>query len=179
MQIGEKIKRLRIKNGLTQAELAARAELTKGFISQVERDQTSISIATLRDVLECLGTDLRDFFNEAEDEQIVFRKEDVFVQEDKETGCRIDWIVPNSQKNDMEPMLVELAAGGRTPEEKPHPGEEFGYVLSGTLSLYIGQKRYRCKKGESFYYKASAPHHISNDGKSTAKFLWVAAPPSF
>ena len=60
--IGSKIRALRIKNGLTQEELANRSELSKGFISQVESEQTSPSIATLVDILECLGTNLRDFF---------------------------------------------------------------------------------------------------------------------
>lgn len=61
--IGSKIRDLRIKNGLTQEELANRSELSKGFISQVESEQTSPSIATLVDILECLGTNLRDFFS--------------------------------------------------------------------------------------------------------------------
>lgn len=61
MNIGEKIKRLRKKNGLTQEELADRCELTKGFISQIERDLTSPSIATLVDILESLGTNLQEF----------------------------------------------------------------------------------------------------------------------
>ena len=72
--IGSKIRALRIKNGLTQEELANRSELSKGFISQVESEQTSPSIATLVDILECLGTNLRDFFNESVDEKIVFGK---------------------------------------------------------------------------------------------------------
>mgnify|MGYP000455962354 FL=1 len=62
MDIGKKIKELRILKGLTQEELADRAELTKGFISQVERNHTSPSIATLVDILQCLGTDLKKFF---------------------------------------------------------------------------------------------------------------------
>ena len=61
MVIGEKIKRLRILNNLTQEELALRCDLTKGFISKLERDLTSPSIATLVDILEALGTDLKDF----------------------------------------------------------------------------------------------------------------------
>lgn len=72
MEIGRKIKALRIQKGLTQEELADRAELTKGFISQVERDLTSPSIATLVDILQCLGTDLKTFFNDSEDTQVVF-----------------------------------------------------------------------------------------------------------
>ena len=58
--------------------MADRAELTKGFISQVERNHTSPSIATLVDILQCLGTDLKNFFEEDEDNQIVFSNEDYF-----------------------------------------------------------------------------------------------------
>ena len=72
MSIGGKLKELRILKGLTQEELADRAELSKGFISQVERDLTSPSIATLMDILQCLGTTIGEFFNEAPEEQIVF-----------------------------------------------------------------------------------------------------------
>ena len=63
MQIGQKLKDLRVLKGLTQEELANRAELSKSFISQVERDLTSPSIATLVDILQCLGTNISDFFN--------------------------------------------------------------------------------------------------------------------
>ena len=72
MEIGEKIKRLRLQRGLTQEELADRCELSKGFISLLERDLTSPSIATLNDVLECLGTDLAAFFTEHAEEKLVF-----------------------------------------------------------------------------------------------------------
>ena len=65
MDIGGKIKELRVMTGLTQEELADRSELSKGFISQVERNLTSPSIATLTDILQCLGTNLQEFFSEA------------------------------------------------------------------------------------------------------------------
>ncbi len=96
--IGDKIKSLRIKVGLTQEELANRSELSKGFISQLERDLTSPSIATLIDILECLGTDLKEFFNNDIDEKIVFTNEDFFIREDLDLGHKIDWIIPNAQK---------------------------------------------------------------------------------
>ena len=66
MQIGEKIRRLRIEKQLTQEELANRCELSKGFISQVENDLTSPSIATLMDILEILGTNPTEFFSDKE-----------------------------------------------------------------------------------------------------------------
>lgn len=76
MDIGAKIKRIRLSNQLTLEELANRSELTKGFLSQLERDLTSPSVATLENILEALGTNLKDFFSEDEDEQIVFSKDD-------------------------------------------------------------------------------------------------------
>jgi len=179
MNIGEKIKHLRVKNGLTQQELANRCELSKGFISQLERDLTSPSIATLVDILECLGTNLTDFFSDKNDEKIVFHKDDVFIQEDKDLGHTIKWIVPNSQKNSMEPILIEIEPGGASEPDDPHDGEEFGYVMSGTIFLHLGNQKFKVKKGESFYFKPSLVHFISNESRYVAKVLWVSSPPSF
>jgi len=177
--IGSKIKSTRIKNGLTQEELANRSELSKGFISQIESDQTSPSIATLEDILECLGTNLQDFFSDTLDEKIVFSNEDFFVKETAEDGRTITWVVPNCQKNDMEPILLELEKGGHSPMDEPHNGEEFGYVLSGSITIFIGAKKYRAIKGESFYFKPYEEHYIANSANSKAKVLWVVTPPSF
>ena len=73
-QIGMKIRNLRNQNGLTQEELADRTELTKGFISQLERGLTAPSVSTFLDIVECLGTNLSDFFHDEDDLQIVFPK---------------------------------------------------------------------------------------------------------
>ena len=81
MDLGRKIKQLRLANDLTLEELANRSELSKGFLSQVERNLTSPSVATLDDILEALGTNLHDFFDQQEDEQLVFGKKDFFVNE--------------------------------------------------------------------------------------------------
>ena len=90
MDIGLKLKELRIQKSLTQEELADRAELSKGFISQLERNLTSPSISTLTDILQCLGTDLKEFFNEEEDSQIVFTKDDFFEKKDDELHNKIE-----------------------------------------------------------------------------------------
>ena len=178
MKIGYKLKTLRIAKGLTQEELADRAELSKGFISQVERDLTSPSISTLVDILQCLGTNLRDFFNNEEDEQIVFKQTDYFEKKDEELGNLIEWIIPNAQKNEMEPIRLTLNPGGSTYPDLPHEGEEFGYVISGNIQIHIGNKVHKAKKGESFYFTPSGKHYIEA-GKTGAILIWVSSPPSF
>ncbi|MDO4330085.1 MAG: helix-turn-helix domain-containing protein [Lachnospiraceae bacterium] len=177
MEIGAKLKELRVLKGLTQEELADRAELSKGFISQVERELTSPSIATLMDILQCLGTTIGEFFNETLEEQIVFGKADYFEKNDTEYRNNIKWIIPNAQKNTMEPLLLTLEAGGATYPDNPHEGEEFGYVLSGSISIHLGNKVYKAKKGESFYYVADKKHYLTS--KSGASLIWVSSPPSF
>jgi len=178
MDIGERLRLLRMENGLTQEELADRSELTKGYISQIERDLSSPSIATLIDILEALGTTLADFFNEKQEEQIVFGTEDWF--EKIEDTLTIEWIIPNAQKNDMEPIIVTLHPLAQTEIDEPHMGEEFGYVLSGKVNLYIGQKKHIVNKGETFYFQATNTHYLQNaSSRKEAKILWVATPPSF
>lgn len=179
IDIGEKIRRLRTEKQLTQEELANRCELSKGYISQLENDLTSPSIATLVDILEILGSNLRDFFADEVMEKVTFKKDDMFETEDEDLGYNFKWLVPNSQKYDMEPVLVTLEAGGRYKEEKPHEGEEFGYVLKGSIYLCLGDKMHKVKKGESFYFKPSENHYIINEGKSCAEIIWVSCPPSF
>ena len=79
MDIGHRMKELRVHYGLTQQELADRSELSKGFISQLERNLTSPSVGTLLDIIQCLGTTPAEFFADDEPEQIVFKKEDYFT----------------------------------------------------------------------------------------------------
>ncbi len=179
MKIGDKLRRLRLQRALTQEELADRCELSKSFISLLERDLTSPSLDTLSDLLETLGTDLPTFFRE-KDEKLVFSSEDIFVKEDPE-GLKgmIRWLIPSAQKNAMEPILLEMAPGGETAEDDPHEGEEFGYVLSGTVKIVLGDRVERAHKGESFYFRPAAPRKLVNAGKGVCRVLWVSTPPSF
>lgn len=177
MDIGTKLKELRILKGLTQEELADRTELSKGFISQLERNLTSPSIQTLMDILQCLGMDIGEFFSQTQEEQIVFGKQDYFEKQDTELFNTIKWIIPNAQKHVMEPILLTLETGGSTYPDTPHDGEEFGYVLSGSLIIHLGSNTYRAKKGESFYYTADKPHYLTS--KTGAVVIWVSSPPSF
>ena len=164
MDLGRKIKQLRLANDLTLEELANRSELSKGFLSQVERNLTSPSVATLDDILEALGTNLHDFFDQQEDEQLVFGKKDFFVNE--QDDYIIHYIVPNAQKNEMEPILIELENGKRSMKMEPHGGEEFGYVLEG-------------KKGETFYLKGTRAHYLENQWERKARVIWISTPPLF
>lgn len=177
MDIGKKLKELRQQNDLTLVDLASRCELTKGFLSQVEHNLTTPSIATLEDIVEALGTNLSEFFREEEEQKIVFSTQDFFVDERDE--YKIEWVIPNAQKNQMEPILLTLHSHEKSHELSSHNGEEFGYVLKGTVTLVRGNKKYKLKAQETFYLDGSKSHYLYNHGSSDAKVLWITTPPMF
>ena len=177
MELVTKIKRLRLQNNLTQEELADRCELTKGYISQLENELTSPSITTLEDILNALGTTFADFFKDEKEEKVVFTEAE-FIEKVADTH-KIEWLVPNAQKNEMEPIRVTVEPHTTLEEDVPHEGEEFGYVISGRVWLHIGQAAYCVKKGEVFYFTSDKPHRLENRTNEKAVVLWVASPPTF
>ena len=177
MDIGKKLKELRLQNDLTLGDLASRSELTKGFLSQVERNLTTPSIATLEDILEALGSSLSEFFREEEEKQIVFPVEDFFV--DQREDCTIEWIVPNAQKNQMEPIILTLHPRKKSQVMSAYQGQEFGYVLKGSVTIVQGGKKYRVTAKETFYLDGTTSHYLYNHGSSDARVLWITTPPMF
>jgi transcriptional regulator with XRE-family HTH domain len=176
--IGERIKMLRQAKALTQEELASRAGLTKGFISQVERNLTSLSVESLLGILDALDEKPSRFFSGSFDEKVVFKQKDR-VDLEMEHVELFQILIPAAQNRSMDPALLELNPGEVTPEEEPHEGEEFGFVISGGVELVFGGKTHRLKKGECFFFEATKKHCIANRRNSKAVILWVSSPPNF
>jgi transcriptional regulator with XRE-family HTH domain len=178
MKIGERIRNLRQSSNLTQEELAERAGLTKGFISQIERDLTSISLDSLIQLLKALDENISDFFREASAEKIVYREQDR-VPLEKEKIEKFELLIPGSTNRRFEPVLLTLEQGQATPKERPHEGEEFGYVLRGRVDLRFGMEVQKLKKGECFYFSAEKEHWLQNTSSQSAVVLWISSPPYF
>ena len=178
MKIGEKLKRLRQANSLTQEELANRAYLTKGFISQLERDQTSPSIATLKDILDVLGVPLR-FFRDQPQGRVVYPHSARITTSNSTPDCRVEVLVPDAQNRMMDPVLVTMGSGAELPAQEPHEGEEFGIVLKGTVNLRLDNRTFKVKQHECFYFRSNLEHAVVNPGKQEVRILWVVTPPIF
>jgi transcriptional regulator with XRE-family HTH domain len=178
MNIGERIRNLRQLSSLTQEELAERAGLTKGFISQVERDRTSICLDNLVQILDALDENISDFFSDIEEKGIVYRREDR-VEIEKKGISRFELLIPGSTNKKMEAVMVTLKPGEGTEIEEPHEGEEMGFVLRGRIEIQLGKMTHRAKKGECFYFAAERDHSLSNIGPRDAVLLWITSPPYF
>ena len=101
-----------------------------------------------------------------------------FVEKDAD-GHVITWLVPNSQRNEMEPILITLRAGAASVKDMPHEGEEFGFVKKGEVVLHLGKKEFAAKEGDSFYYESNKVHYLENRSAKDAEVIWVASPPTF
>ncbi len=165
--------------GLTQEELANRAYLTKGFISQVERNLTSPSIATLKSILDVLGVELADFFKDVHTHSVVGYEKKRVLSSTSTDGCKLYYLLPNATGRLMDPVLVVLSKGFKTAEEEGHGGEEFGFVLKGRIVLWLDQQSYKLKAGDCFYFKSSVKHWVENVGKGDAHILWIVSPGRF
>ena len=176
LRIGGKIKALRLASALTQAELADRARLTKGYISQLENEQTSASVETLADILEALGVTLSEFFSDSAQIKVTFSPSERVAIEDRGVS-RFELLVPGSTNNLMDPILMTLKPGERLEAQGPHPGEQFGYVFSGTATLRIDKKTYKVPSRHCFYFESDRTHQLLNNGQTPVKLLWVLTPP--
>lgn len=174
MNIGRKIKNLRLKKGLTQEELGERTDLSKGYISQIERDLSSPSIETFFTIIEVLGCTPKQFFDEEERKQkVVYDEAEQTFYQDEERGYQIQWLVPESNEKEMEPIRLTLNEKGEHKTFEPSLSETFGYVLKGQILVRLGRHVYQAKAGESIYFHASEEHQIVNDYEGLSELLLV------
>ena len=75
--------------------------------------------------------------------------------------------------------MLRLGAGASTEKDMPHEGEEFGYVLKGSVRLIVGKREYVAEEGESFYYRANKTHYIVNRAEGESVLIWLSCPPNF
>lgn len=175
MQIGAKIKALRLKKGLTQEELGERTDLSKGYISQLERDLNSPSIETLFSILEVLGTTPKDFFDDSLQEQkVVYSKDDQTSYVDDEKNYKIQWLIPTSNEKEMEPVILTLQKNGEYKQFEPSLAETFIYVLKGRIRVVIGDEQFIASEGNALYYEASHNHQIFNANNGKTELLLIA-----
>ncbi|TWT07376.1 helix-turn-helix domain-containing protein [Planococcus sp. CPCC 101016] len=173
MDIGTKIKRLRLKNGMTQEELGKRTDLSKGFISQLERNMNSPSIETFFSLLEVLGTTPKEFFADEHDVKVVYSTTDHTAHIDEEAGYEVEWLIPTSNEKEMEPVFLTLQANGHFKKFEPSSAETFIYIMEGRVLLTIGDHRYTAAAGDSIYFEASDHHQLINDHDGISEMIIV------
>jgi transcriptional regulator with XRE-family HTH domain len=175
VEIGRKLRRLRKSRGLTLEELAEKAGLTKGFLSQIERDKASPSIAALKAILDVLGEDISTFFKDMNStEKFVFKKEERQKVELEREGVKIVSPIPSLHYKELDAVIIHIEPDGYLTNEDWDVEEAFGYVLRGSVKLTINNNIYLLRKGDCFYIFPDSNYEIRNEAKKEAEVLLVA-----
>ena len=178
--IGARLKKLRILYGLSQRELARRADVTNGMISLIEQNRTSPSVGVLKKVLDGFPISLSDFFSgELEpDAPIFYRAPDLVEIASGEVSYR--QVGPRLRSRALQ-MLHECYRPGADTGKTllSHQGEESGIVISGSLEVTVGGKTAVLKAGDAYYFNSRLPHRFRNPGREDAIVVSACTPPSF
>ncbi len=180
MEIGPRFKALRERAGLSQRELAKRAGVTNGFISQIESNAVSPSVASLSKLLSKIPSSMAEFFavDEPQPEQFFTRR-----AEQPEIGRgKISYRQIGHYHEDRHiGMLREtLSPGADTGQEMlSHEGQECGVIVQGELELTVEEQVTRLIEGDSYYFDSERPHRFRNTTDVDCVIISANSPASF
>jgi len=179
MELGEKIRELRHKQKISIEKLSGITGLSKGLISQIERDMTGPSVASLWKISKALNVTMNYFFDEFEDCNQVVRKDERKKIMIKKTNRIYELLCPNLKKS-IEMLWIEIEPCNCSTEDLiSHEGEECGVVIKGSLRVLSGENIYDLNEGDSLYLDSTIPHRYINMGKKMSISVWAMVPPSF
>lgn len=188
--VGARMRRFRAERGLTLRGLAARAGLSIGFLSQVERGVSSIGLTALNSVAAALDRPVAEFFadgDEASSDGAAATLPGHFTLTRAESGATeyVSGQVTYRMLSDrgpnlvLEPMVVHIAPGGRREEAYAHAGEEFAYVVTGELLYEVDGVEHRLRPGDSVHLRSNVPHSMYNDTGQVTTVVSVVTPRLF
>jgi transcriptional regulator with XRE-family HTH domain len=172
MELGNKLRRLRKLRGLTIEELADKSEITKGFISQLERDLAVPSVITLKQILDVFGVELSSFFSDmSEREKNHFTRTDRTLHSETE-HYKLENLIPKMKYLEMEPLLLTLDPHSKY-EIHYEEDEGFGFIVRGKLEILINGDYQRMNKGDCFYIFFDNQLSVQNKSNKIAEVLFV------
>ena len=169
---------VRVKQGLSQRDLAAKAGVTNGMISMIEQNKHSPSVATLNRLTDALGMSFAEFFSLelASVPQLFYGQDDLV----RLTEGKVEFSVVAGERRDKAIQFLHevYQPGGDTGAEMlTHRGEESGIVIEGEIELTVGDQTRVLKSGEAYYFESTTPHRFRNISKKRAVLVSACTPP--
>lgn len=180
--LGERIRSLRKRRGLTLSDLADACSLSIGYISQIERNLAYPSIPALVSIAKCLDVTVQWFFagkqNVPQEEHGYVIRRDNRLRLNFDHGI-VDELLTPRMSLQVEMIYTKMPPGTESAESYTHTGDGVGFVISGELEIWVSQHHFHLQEGDSCSYSAGEPHRYRNPGKKTAIILWAISPPNF
>jgi transcriptional regulator with XRE-family HTH domain len=180
--IGEQLRELRLIKNLTLKEVAEKAGISVGYLSQLERNHSRLPIGVLKKISDALGVHMNWFFQQksdgdASERDIVVRANNRRSMSFTGLGITEELLSPNLS-GPLE-LLISTIAPGADSEDYSHDGAEAGLVLAGTLELWVSGRHFTLQEGDSFSFKSTETHRCANPGSTATRVLWVITPPHY
>lgn len=186
--IGSKLRTVRSDKQISQRELARKAGVTNGLISQIEQNSSSPSVSSLKRILDAIPMSLSDFFSDkADQDTIFFRKADLRelnpagVLPHSPSPQKISLREVGSGPGRQLQMMHEIYAPGADTGAGPytHNGEEAGIVIFGEIELTVGDRSQILTAGDAYLFDSTIPHRFRNPGDCDCIIVSACTPPSF
>jgi len=179
---GRLLRRLRVDRGLSLREASERAGLSVSFVSALERGVSGASVATLQRLTAAYGTTMLELFGGARDASAnrrLVRANERQVLRMGAAEVRIEQLAHGARQ--LEPHLFVLAPGASSDGAYAHDGEEFLYLLSGAVTVWIGSEETYVldRAGDALTFPSTLPHRWRNDASGESRLLWINTPPTF
>jgi len=178
--VGQRLRRLRLRLGLSQRELARRAGVSNATISMIESNRVSPSIAALKLVLAAIGVGIGDFFAapEAEAGRVVFRADELIEIAGGPVSYR--QVGADLRGRSLQVLHERYRPGAQSGKKMlSHQGEEAGVVIKGRLGLEVDGRRYELGAGDAYFFDSRKPHAFKNIGEGDLVVVSACTPPSF
>ncbi|BCH62016.1 helix-turn-helix domain-containing protein [Agrobacterium vitis] len=175
--MGERLRKLRGERGLTILDLAAKAGVSAGIISQIERGLSNPSMKTLQRLRVALGVNLWEFLSVQEtipddDPAFVRRKSDRLSVVMNDSGLTKELLSPQPDQN-LRFMIVTMPPGSETQDVLIGQGQKGGFVMTGEVTLKVGETISVLGEGDSFQFKSDIPHQVYNRSDGQVTLMWI------
>jgi DNA-binding transcriptional MerR regulator len=175
--LGRKLRALRKKRGLGVVEAARKAKISAGFLSAIELSRANPSVATLQRLAATYGTTVLHFYDLPKHSNRLIRVRDRRAIQ-TQSGVKIELLSIGAQQ--LESMIFRVQPGAGSDGAYSHQGEEFIYMMTGTLELWLDELEcHTLKEGDSFWFESTVGHRWYNPSNEETVLLWINTPPTF
>lgn len=177
--INKIIKQKRLDQGMTLKDLSEKTDLSVSFLSQIERGSSSLAITSLKKIADAFNVPMTRFFEEIENHNYATKKADRKTFKVEGSDLQHIRLAGKFPERNLEPMKVVIAPNQPYDEEFSHPGEEFYYVLQGTVIFKVEGKEYVLSESDTIHFPSKKVHQWSNPTDQEAVLISVITPVIF
>ncbi|MFH1023195.1 MAG: cupin domain-containing protein [Planctomycetota bacterium] len=181
-KIGSRLNALRRRKGVSLRALSRSTGVAPSFLSAIEREANSVSVAKLKTILDGLGVSLSEFFSHPSPPaaKVVYRRKELSEISGSKAGLLYLEVAAGRPGRALQLILESYARGADTgPGLYRHEAEEAGVVLKGKLELTVDNEIFVLGPGDAYYFDSRHPHRFRNVGKGAVQAVSVNTPPSF